>query len=87
MVTISTKIELQFDSGLVAKEECTVPVLVGEIIGKLVDMRNSTGEYKFIAYFTITDEFPVIVGFRELLENVRLYVDCRAKEAWVEEKK
>ncbi|MEW5759867.1 MAG: hypothetical protein AB1779_03780 [Candidatus Thermoplasmatota archaeon] len=72
-------------SGLVPKEECTVPVLVGEIVGKLVDMNNFSGEYKFMAYFTITDEFPLIIGFREVLENVKLYINYPENEGWMEE--
>ncbi|UCF08051.1 MAG: hypothetical protein JSW28_10500 [Thermoplasmata archaeon] len=73
-------------SGLIPKEECSAPVRVGDIIGQLVDPKTSTKEYKFMAYFAETDEFPLILGFREILEKVKICFDFSENNAWLEEK-
>ena len=71
-------------TGLIPKDECKLPVLVGEIKGILVDQDNMSDEYKFISYLALTDKIPVILGFRELLEKFKICFDYQEKIGFIE---
>ena len=56
-------------SGIVPINECSIPVLVGEIDAMLIDERAHTKKTRVISYFALTDEMPLILGFKTLLEE------------------
>lgn len=71
--------------GVVPKEECTLPVLVGRIMCILVDGESFSEERQLLAYLALTNEIPLILGFKDLLSVFELsffYPD----QAWVKEK-
>ncbi|MEA3324177.1 MAG: hypothetical protein U9Q37_03420 [Euryarchaeota archaeon] len=55
-------------SSIVPIDECSIPVLVGEIDAMLIDERSRTKKIRMISYFALTDEMPMIIGFKTLLE-------------------
>lgn len=71
--------------GVVPKEECVLPVLIGDISCVLVDRERQTDELKISAYLALTDDVPFVIGFWDLLERFKLYMDYRNKEAYLEE--
>jgi len=56
-------------SGIVPIDECSIPVLVGEIDAMLIDEISHTKKIRMISYFALTDEIPLIIGFKTLLEE------------------
>ncbi len=41
----------------------------------LVDMENHTNEIEVYAFLSLIDEIPLIVGFKDLLENFKVCFD------------
>jgi len=71
--------------GLVAKEECALPVKVAWVWINIVDREgNETGELKIRAYLASTDEVPLIIGFKDLLEKFKLFVDVPERTGYIE---
>lgn len=68
------------------KPECSIPIIIGKVKCVLLDERgNQTKETEIHAYLALTDEVPLILGFKDLLTEFRLcfsYPD----EAWIEER-
>ena len=56
-------------SGIVPIDECSISVLVGEIDAMLIDERSHTKKIRMISYFALTDDIPMIIGFKTLLEE------------------
>ncbi len=76
-----------FVRGIVPKKECTLEVQVGWVKGKIVDKEgNSTPEMKFRAFLAQTDNIPLIVGFKDLLDKLRLDIDAIKGKAFIETK-
>lgn len=74
--------------GVVPKEECTIPVLVGNMECFLMDHEgNETEAMNILAYLALTDEIPLIIGFRDMLENFKLTIDYQNEAASIEEAK
>lgn len=72
--------------GLVPKLECKLDVKVGELSVVLVDRQNVSKEYRFLSFLTSKDdEVPLILGFAELLEELKLFSDHTTNTAWLEE--
>ena len=72
--------------GLVPKPECKLDVQVGEVTGVLVDRDHTSGEYSFLSFLARPgDSVPLILGFAELLEKVKLFSDPTSNTAWLEE--
>lgn len=71
--------------GLAPKKECKVDVKVGELTGVLVDKENLSEEYKFLSYLAPTNEVPLILGFKELLSQFKLFIDYKNNKAWLKE--
>jgi hypothetical protein len=72
--------------GLVPKAECKLDVKTGELSGVLVDRQNASKEYKFLAFLASKDDsMPLILGFAELLEELKLFSDPTTNTAWLEE--
>ncbi|HKZ49961.1 MAG TPA: hypothetical protein VJ110_03080 [Candidatus Nanoarchaeia archaeon] len=73
--------------GIVSKKECEVPVKIGKITLKLIDKTGyETEEKEILAYLAETNEVPLILGFRDLLEDFKLVLDVKTKEAYLEDK-
>mgnify|MGYP002397160954 CR=1 FL=1 len=74
-----------FVRGLVPKEECKIDVKVGWVKGKIVDKEgNSTPETRFRAFLALTDNIPLIVGFKDLLERYHIDIDATTHKAYIE---
>lgn len=71
--------------GLVPKEECLLPILIGDISCILVDEERQSEELKISACLALTDDIPLIIGFWDILEKFKLYMDYRKKEAYLDE--
>lgn len=71
--------------GLVAKEGCAIPVKVAWIWVNIVDKEgNETGELKIRTYLASTDEVPIIIGFKDLLEKFKLFIDVSERSGYIE---
>ena len=70
--------------GIIPKEECSLPVLVGKLVCVLVDRERESDEFSIRAYLTLTDEVPLMLGFDGLLEETRLCMNYQQKEAFLE---
>jgi len=68
-------------SGIVPIDECSIPVLVGEIDAMLIDDKFHTKEIRMISYFALTDEMPLIIGFKTLLEEFEVYFNYKEDTA------
>lgn len=68
--------------GINSKETCSIPVEVGKTRCILLDQfGNVTPEKEMLCYFADTDEVPVIIGFVDLLTEMTLTVNYKAKKA------
>ena len=72
--------------GIVPKKECSIDVIIGKIKVKLIDEENETNEMDIYAYLAMTDEVPLILGFKDLLSKFRVCFDYGENEAFLEEK-
>jgi len=73
--------------GVVPKEECKLPVDVGEVNCILLDEEmNMTKDNKIYAFLAYSDDVPIIIGFKHLLEGFRVCFDCKTNHAFIEEK-
>ena len=70
--------------GVVPKEECALPILIGDISCVFADRDRQSEELKISAYLALTDDIPLVIGFWDLLEKFRLIMDYRSKEAYLE---
>ncbi|MEM3608295.1 MAG: hypothetical protein QW238_05480, partial [Candidatus Bathyarchaeia archaeon] len=71
--------------GLVPKEECILPVKIGWVHGILLDRSgNRTSELKFRAYLAPTDEVPLIIGFKDLMDRCELQFNSKSLTGYVE---
>lgn len=72
--------------GIVPKKECSLPVKVSFINGVLFDDElNYTKEVKFYAFCALDDRVPLILGFKDLIENFTIHFDIRSSVAYLEE--
>jgi len=71
--------------GVVPKEECSLRVLVGELNCLLADERNYSSELTTVSYLTFTNDVPLIIGFKDLLENFEVCFNYKENKAWIEE--
>ncbi|MBM3236972.1 hypothetical protein FJZ31_11835 [Candidatus Poribacteria bacterium] len=70
--------------GIVPKEECFLPVMIGDISCVLVDRERQSEEFKISAYLALTNDVPFVIGFWDLLEKFKLCMDYRKKESYLE---
>lgn len=71
-------------SGIVPNKECSLPVKVGKAACTIIDKKSSTGVLNINAYLTLTDKVPLIIGFDNLLTDLKLVSDYRSKTAYLE---
>lgn len=70
--------------GLVPKEECSQWVCFGEITCRLFDEHHVTGPIVMKADLAYTDDVPIILGFKDLLEEISIYIACKKDVAYLE---
>jgi len=62
--------------GIVEKPECSTHVSVGRINIVLCDeYGNISSEREIFAYFALTDKIPIIIGFKNVLEQMTLHIN------------
>jgi hypothetical protein len=72
--------------GLSKKEECSVPVSIGKITCIIVDeTANQSKELSIFAFLAKTDQVPVIIGFKDILEKFKLVSNFNESIAYMEE--
>lgn len=72
--------------GVVPKEECKVPVDVGKVKCIIVDkFGNTSKEFEICAYLVPTNLVPLIIGFKNLLEDFKIVIECKKNESFLEE--
>jgi hypothetical protein len=73
--------------GIIPREECKLPVDMGEIYCILLDEKgNRIKETKIYAFLAFSDIIPIVLGFKFLLERFKICFDCEEGNAWLEEK-
>ncbi|MDI6792055.1 MAG: hypothetical protein QME81_04210 [bacterium] len=70
--------------GVVPKRECSLPVTIGEISCILLDKEQSTKRIKVKSYLAHSNEVPLIIGFKDLLDRFGLYLDFKKNLAYLE---
>jgi len=71
--------------GLIPKKECGIPVLIANIKGFLLDeFGNKTKELKFLSCLAYNDDIDILLGFRDLLNNLKLFIDVQNDKAYLE---
>lgn len=72
--------------GIVRSENCSIPVSVGKIKYSLTDRYgNETEEKSALAFLAHTDKVPIILGFKEVIEKLRIYFNFQNNMAYAEE--
>lgn len=71
-------------SGIVPNKGSSIPVKVGNATCTIIDRKASTGDLNINAYLTLTDKVPLIIGFDNLLTDLKLVSDYKTKLAYLE---
>ena len=72
--------------GIVKRENCSIPVSVGKIKYSLTDQYgNETEEKSALAFLAHTDKVPIILGFKGVLDKLRIYFNFQNNIAYAEE--
>ena len=61
-------------------------VNIGEVTAILTDIINTSNEYKFLCFLSPNDNIPLILGFKELLENFKIIINHKENIVSLEEK-
>ncbi|MFQ5813730.1 MAG: hypothetical protein ACE5I2_11185 [Anaerolineae bacterium] len=70
--------------GVVPHEECSLPVTLAEVTCRLLDQEGQTNDLMIKAHLASTNAVPLIIGFRDLLEHMNLYANCRQGAAYLQ---
>jgi len=70
--------------GIISKQECVIPVIIGKVDIRLIDEENQTEKINIHAYLALTDEIPLIIGFKDVLSSFRICFDYKKDAAWLE---
>lgn len=70
--------------GIVPKEDCALAVAAGQIRCVLFDDQNETPELFCRADLAYSDEVPLLLGFKDLLERMNVCFDYSHKNAFIE---
>jgi predicted aspartyl protease len=70
--------------GIVPKKECSLPVTIGEVSCILLDKEERTRRMKVKAYLAHSNEVPLIIGFKDLLDRFGIYLDFKKNFAYLE---
>jgi len=84
---IRTKKTGSFDiQGISSKKECRVPCGVGQITAQFIDeLGNTSKELKITAFLALTDEVPLIIGFKDILSEFKACFNQKKDIAFLEE--
>jgi hypothetical protein len=69
-------------SGIVPKKECSLPVKVGRITCRLVDLKSISQNFKLLTYLSPTDRTPLILGFEGALIKSEISFNYKEKKAY-----
>ncbi|MGB2841838.1 MAG: hypothetical protein WBC40_05095 [Halobacteriota archaeon] len=73
-------------TGIVPRRECKLPVLIGRIRCILLDkLGNMSKEMRFRAFLALTNQVPLVLGFKDLLENFNVCFDCKKDRSFIQE--
>lgn len=70
--------------GIVPKKECSLPVTIGEVSCILLDKEQRTKRIKVNSYLAHSNEVPLIIGFKDLLDRFGIYFDFKKNLAYLE---
>lgn len=71
--------------GVIPKKDCTIPVSIGRVSCVLLDRQgNVSSELEMLAYLALTDEIPLVLGFKDLLSRFKVCFDYDKREAYIE---
>jgi len=71
--------------GINPGKECSIQVLVGKVKCILVDNENNqSDELEILSYLAITNKIPLIIGFRDVLENFDIHLNFKDKTAYLQ---
>lgn len=71
-------------AGLVPNAKLDVEI--GEMKAVFIDVVNTSKEYSFLCFLSPDDRIPLILGFKELLSELRLTIDYPKNVVWLEER-
>lgn len=73
--------------GIVKKKECTLPVKIAKVKNKLIDeFGNETSEFITTVYCVDSDDVPLILGLKEVMDKLDLHILFSKEKAYFEEK-
>jgi hypothetical protein len=74
-----------FVQGLVPRRECTLPVKIGLVTAVILDDQgNISPEMQLHCFLALTDETPLVISFKDLLEKFALHIDTPNQEAFLD---
>ncbi len=72
--------------GLALKPECKIPAIVGKLKCVVRDRKgNCSRMLEIRALLALTDEVPLILGFKDLLSEFKVCFNYQKREAYLEE--
>ena len=71
--------------GIVTKKECFVPVIISKVKLSITDGIKETKEFETHVFCALTDTVPLILGFKDLLDRLKLTIDMKNKEGFIED--
>ena len=72
--------------GISNKPECRIPCEVGRITAKFIDeSNNSSKPIEMQAFLALTDDVPLIIGFKDIFSKLKVCFDHKKDIAYVEE--
>ncbi|NIM13153.1 MAG: hypothetical protein GTO45_13620 [Candidatus Aminicenantes bacterium] len=85
---LETKIITEHEiRGINPRKECTLPALIGKTKCILLDEEgNQSKELEILCYFALSNLVPIIVGFKDILENFRICFNYKDNTAFAEER-
>lgn len=70
--------------GIVSGEDIYIPATFGKIKSILIDEETISSTFEANAFFADAEDIPLILGFSEMLDRMRLIVDYPQRKCWVE---
>ncbi|TES91129.1 MAG: hypothetical protein E3J87_08440 [Candidatus Cloacimonadota bacterium] len=72
--------------GLIPKEQCVLPVKVGKITLRLIDREEHISKpLTIMAYLAPNNKIPLIIGFQDILSELRVHFSYKERIAYIEE--
>jgi len=62
------------------------PVKLGRVKCVLLDSKlNISDGIGMLAFLSDSEQMPLILGFKDVLEKIKMFIDCKNNEAYIEE--